>query len=394
MLRSLFSSISGMRASQTMMDVVGNNIANVNTVGYKSASAEFEDTLSQMLQGASAPTATEGGTNPAQIGLGVRLAGITTSFTEGAAQTTGRSTDLMLQGDGFFIVHQGGQEEYTRNGSFGFDAAGNLVNANGGLVQGWTALNGNVDTKGPLSKITLPLGTTVPPVQTANASYTGNLPSDVANGSVRTAKLDVYDDQGNARSLSATYTKVDATHWNVSLDDGVNAPVTGTLDFGGTPTGTQTTPTTLTYGGVAVDLSGVTGFATMDTIAADKEDGHAAGTLQSFAIGADGTLSGVFSNGVKAVLAQIGIATFNNPGGLTKNGDSTYGATIDSGLAQIGTAGTGSRGAVAAGVLEMSNVDLAQEFSNLIIAQRAFQANARVITASDQVLQDLVNMKQ
>ena len=394
MLRSLFSSISGMRANQTMMDVVGNNIANVNTIGYKSSSAIFEDTLSQMLQGASAPQNRLGGSNPAQVGLGVRLAGITTSFTQGAAQTTGRATDLMLQGDGFFILNKGGADTYTRNGSFGFDAAGNLVNVDGGLVQGWTALNGNVDTKGPLSKITLPLGTTVPPVQTANASFTGNLPSDVAVGSVRTAKLDVYDDQGNARSLSATYTKVDGTHWSVSLDDGINAPVTGTLDFGGTPTGTQAAGLTLNYGGVAVNLGGLTDYATMDTIAADTQDGQAAGTLQAFAIGQDGTLSGVFSNGVKAVLAQIAVATFNNPTGLTKDGDSTYGATINSGLAQVGTAGSGSRGAISAGVLEMSNVDLAQEFSNLIIAQRGFQANSRVITASDQLLEDLVNLKR
>jgi flagellar hook protein FlgE len=394
MLRSLFSSISGMRANQTMMDVVGNNIANVNTIGYKSSSAMFEDTLSQMLQGASAPQNRLGGSNPAQIGLGVRLAGITTSFTQGAAQTTGRSTDLMLQGDGFFVVNKGGADVYTRNGSFGFDAAGELVNVDGGLVQGWTALNGNVDTKGPLSKITLPLGTTVPPIQTTTANYSGNLPSDSAVGSVRTAKLDVYDDQGNARSLAATYTKVDATHWGVSLDDGVNAPVTGTLDFGGTPTGTQAAALTLNYGGVAVNLGGVTGYATMDTIIADTQNGQSAGTLQAFAIGQDGTLSGVFSNGVKAVLAQIAVATFNNPTGLTKDGDSTYGATINSGLAQIGTAGTGSRGAISAGVLEMSNVDLAQEFSNLIIAQRGFQANSRVITASDEILQDLVNMKR
>jgi len=188
MLRSLFSSISGMRANQTMMDVVGNNIANVNTIGYKSASAMFEDTLSQMLQGASAPQNRLGGTNPAQVGLGVRLAGITTSFTQGAAESTGRATDLMLQGDGFFILNKGGADEYTRNGSFGFDAAGNLVNVDGGLVQGWTALNGNVDTKGPLSKITLPLGTTVPPVQTTTASFVGNVPSDAAVGSVRTER--------------------------------------------------------------------------------------------------------------------------------------------------------------------------------------------------------------
>ncbi|MFL6101571.1 MAG: flagellar hook protein FlgE [Actinomycetales bacterium] len=394
MLRSLFSSISGMRANQTMMDVVGNNIANVNTIGYKSSSAIFEDTLSQMLQGASAPQSRIGGSNPAQVGLGVRLAGITTSFTQGAAETTGRSTDLMLQGDGFFIVDKGSGDAYTRNGSFGFDAAGNLVNVDGGLIQGWTALNGNVDTKGPLSRITLPLGTTVPPVQTANASFVGNLPSDSAVGSVRTAKLDVYDDQGNARSLAATYTKVDATHWAVSLDDGVNAPVTGTLDFTGTPTGTQPAALTLNYGGVAVNLGNVTGYATMDTIAADTQDGQAAGTLQAFAIGRDGSLSGVFSNGVKEVLAQIAVATFNNPTGLTKDGDSTYGATINSGLAQVGTAGSGSRGVISAGVLEMSNVDLAQEFSNLIIAQRGFQANSRVITASDEILQDLVNIKR
>ncbi|HET9188384.1 MAG TPA: flagellar hook-basal body complex protein, partial [Acidothermaceae bacterium] len=176
MLRSLFSGVSGLRAHQTMLDVVGNNIANVNTTGFKASSVEFEDTLSQALKAAGAPQGAQGGTNPAQVGLGVEVAAINTSFTQGPAETTGVSTDLMIQGDGFFMVNDGGQQVYTRDGAFTFDQNGNLTTANGGMVQGWTAVNGVVNTSGATAGIKLPLGSSMPPTATDSAVLAGNLP--------------------------------------------------------------------------------------------------------------------------------------------------------------------------------------------------------------------------
>src|SRR5512139_2452870 len=263
MLRSLFSGISGLKAHQMMLDVTGNNIANVNTTGFKTSSTTFEDTFSQMIKAAGAPVAPNGGTNPSQVGLGVRLAAIQTNFSQGAAQTTGRSTDLLIQGDGFFKVLNGTQELYTRNGSFSLDTAGMLVTSEGYPVQSTAGAN-----------ITIPPGTYV--------SYS------IAN----------------------------------------NGDVVG-VDGAGTPT----------------------------------------------------------------VIATIGLATFPNPPGLEKVGGSLYRRTVNSGAEDLGVPGT-LRGTLQSGALEMSNVDLGQEFTNLIISQRGFQANSKVITTSDELLQDLVNLKR
>ena len=166
MLRSLFSAVSGLRSHQTMMDVVGNNIANVNTAGFKSSSTVFEDTLSQVVRAGGGPQGLRGGINPAQVGLGVRVGGITTNFAQGATQVTGRATDVAIQGDGFFVVKQDGQTLYTRAGAFSFDASGQLVNPDGALVQGWGATNGQVNTNAPVGALTLPIGQSVPPQQT------------------------------------------------------------------------------------------------------------------------------------------------------------------------------------------------------------------------------------
>src|SRR5438067_2630049 len=183
LLRSLFSGISGLRAHQQMMDTTGNNIANVNTTGYKSSQTTFEDTLSQLVRSAGAPQGGVGGTNPAQIGLGVRLGGISNNFSQGAAQTTGRSTDLMIQGDGFFVVQNAGQDLYTRNGSFSFDTNGSLVTSDGGVVQGWSGNNGVVNTNSAVSAIQLPTGTLLPPKATGQVTVGGNLPGDTTGTS-------------------------------------------------------------------------------------------------------------------------------------------------------------------------------------------------------------------
>ncbi len=392
MLRSLYSGISGLRANQTMMDVVGNNIANVNTTGFKASNTVFQDTLSQLIQGSGAPSNFRGGTNPAQIGLGVRVAAITTNFNPGAAQSTGRSADVMIQGDGFFVEKLNGQNVYTRNGALNFDAQGRLVGPDGGIVQGWMAdANGAINVNAQIANLSIPISSTIAPQATDSVVLTGNLPADGTLSTAPQTSIDVYDQQGNARTMNASFTRTSSTTWDVSLTDGITS-TTGTLTFAAD--GTTPSPTSLTLGGITVDLGKLTGYSGLSTLGVGSANGSTAGTLQGFSIGSDGVMTGTFSNGQTKSLGQIAVATFANPAGLSKAGASGYVASTNSGLVQIGTAGSGSRGALAGGALEMSNVDLAAEFTNLIVAQRGFQANSRIISAGDEILQDLVNIKR
>jgi flagellar hook protein FlgE len=404
------------------MDVVGNNIANVNTVGFKSSTTVFEDTLSQVLRNGSAPTANTAGTNPAQVGLGVKVAAIATNFTQGSTQATGRDSDFMISGDGFFVTKTGNQQTYTRAGSFDFDASGRLATPDGNILQGWMATNGTVDTNGPLRDLTIPFGQTLAPVATTNGMVTGNLSAEASSstpvGTPVQTQVTMYDPLGNAHQISYIFTPTGtADQWGVTVQDENGAalattPAGLTVDFDPTagPTNGKIIPATaqtFTFdpsssfpdwtGGVTADLSGVTQFGGKNTAIAKAPvvgGGSAVGTLESFSLGNDGTITGVYSNGLRQPIGQLALANFANPGGLTKSGNSSYSVGDNSGAAQIGTAGTGGRGTLTAGALEMSNVDLSQEFTGLIIAQRGFQANSKVITTSDQILQDLVQMKQ
>jgi flagellar hook protein FlgE len=390
MLRSLYSGISGLRSHQTMLDVTGNNIANVNTTGFKSSATQFRDTLSQMTHGAGGPLEQLGGTNPAQVGLGVLVAGISTNFSQGSAQATGRSTDMMISGDGFFVTKVGGETVYTRAGTFDPDAEGRLVSPDGGIVQGWAAVNGAIPAGSTsLGPVVIPKNATSPAQTTTSATVTGNLPSDAADGTVLTRDIDVYAGDGSKRSLTLNFTKT-AAGWDVAGADANGSTGTGSMTF---TNGALTSGGTLAVGGINVDLSTVGGFATLSTIAIAKQDGRSVGTLQSYSLSQDGTLVGSFSNGATEPIARIALATFVNPGGLEKAGSSEYRATVNSGSAEYGTAGTDGFGTLVGGSLEMSNVDLSQEFTNLIVAQRGFQANARIITTSDEVLQELTNLK-
>lgn len=422
MLRSMFSGVSGLRSHQTMMDVIGNNIANVNTVGYKSSSVIFQDLLSQVIRGAGVPDQTAngaGGTNPAQVGLGVKIAGITNNFTQGASQLTGRATDLSIQGDGFFVVREGGQQLYTRAGSLNFDALGRLTTADGSVLQGWTAnATGVINPNAAVGDMSMPLGQSTAPTLTGNIKLGGNLPADAAVGTQIVTSLTVYDVQGTPIDTKFTFAKTAADAWTVTAtmpDQTTQAPVTvGTANLTWDPTATPPafnpapaltlTPTTATgsWSGNTIGVNfGASGeaqalgqFAGQSSVAALSQDGSALGTLQSFTIGQDGIVTGVFSNGRTRPIGQIALAGFSNASGLEKTGSSLYRASVNSGLPQIGRAGSGGRGTLSGSTLEMSNVDLAQEFTNLIIAQRGFQANSRVITASDELLQDLVNLKR
>ena len=387
MLRSLYSGISGLRAHQTMLDVTGNNIANVNTAGFKASSTQFQDTLSQMTQGASAPQGETGGSNPAQIGLGVRVAGVSTNFAQGSSQSTGRATDMMISGDGFFVTSKGGQQLFTRAGAFSPDAAGQLVSPDGGILQGWTAVNGVVNTGGPVGDLALNANNLVPAASTTQVTVDGNLPSE---GGTLERVVKVYDATGAERNLTLTFTGA-GNSWSVSGADANGNTGTASLSF---TNGKLTSGGPLTVGGITVALPEVSSFAGMTSLAVSGQNGSAAGKLESYTLGNDGSLIGSFSNGVKQVLAKIALANFTNPSGLEKAGGSSYVATANSGGVQLGGAGDAGIGSLSGGSLEMSNVDLSQEFTNLIVAQRGFQANARIITTSDEVLQELTNLKR
>ncbi|MCV2489499.1 flagellar hook protein FlgE [Geodermatophilus sp. YIM 151500] len=423
----MFSAISGLRAHQTKMDVTGNNIANVNTVGFKGSQTVFEDTLSQVLRTGGAPAEGRGGTNPAQVGLGVKTAGIVTNFGQGATQTTGRSTDFMIEGDGFFVTRAGTEQLYTRAGSFSFDAAGNLVTPNGALLQGWLAdANGGINSNGPIVDLRVPYGQIVDPRATTSGVLAGNLPADAADGTLVQTAITMYDDQGNAIPVSYAFTKRAAPATNdwdlvittpdptdttdpiatltlatttVTFDD-VTSELTGpVVDPGPPPSyGISFTPPAANFPAwtapVTIDLNGVTQFSGANTVTAPEQDGFELGSLQSFTLGNDGTITGVYSNGLRQAIGQLALASFNNPNGLEKAGSSSFRVGDNSGVAMVGVAGIGGRGVLASGALEMSNVDLAEEFTGLIVAQRGFQANSRVITSSDEILQDLVNLKR
>ncbi|MDM7889240.1 flagellar hook protein FlgE [Curtobacterium sp. RHCJP20] len=391
MLRSLYSGISGLRSHQQMLDVTGNNIANVNTVGFKSSTTVFQDTLSQMTQGAGGPQTGIGGTNPAQIGLGVQVAGVSTNFAQGSAQATGKATDLMISGDGFFVTRLGNDTVYSRAGAFDFDANGRLVTADGKIVQGYSATNGVVNDGGGLSDITLPIDAAAPATATSSATVSGNLPSDTAAGETLNRDATVYDQYGTKHTLSLGYTRT-AAGWSVAASNGQGTSATGAITFGAD--GKITSGQTLQVGGIAVDMTQLSGFAALNTASISSQNGHEAGSLQGYSISKDGTVVGSFSNGSSLAIGRIALATFANPAGLEKTGASGYRATANSGNANVGVPGSAGVGSLASGTLEMSNVDLSQEFTNLIVAQRGFQANARIITTSDEVLQELTNLKR
>jgi flagellar hook protein FlgE len=432
MLRSLYSGISGLHAHQQMMDVTGNNIANVNTVGYKASVVQFQDTLSQMIGAAGAPQNGQGGTNPAQVGLGVRNAGILSNWSQGSQETTGRAGDMMVQGDGFFIARSGNEDLYTRAGSFSFDANGKLVTATGESVQGWTATNGVVNAAGKPGDIKMPLGATINPKGTSSMTLKGNLSSDdvpdqlnptnSGTNYVTTIPVKVYDPQGATHTVMTTFHRTandnlaNTSTWTVdfSKDDPaipgaqiavgsqltVNFKDGKLIDAGGNPLtslpegggGVGTAPD----GPYTVDVTDITSFSGLTDARVFDTDGQTAGALTSlsYTVSDTGQIIGVYSNGLKQVLGQIAMATFKNVNGLEKTGDSMYRSTVNSGYAQVGQPGGAGMGQVISGALEMSNVDLAQEFTNLVIAQRGFQANSRVITTSDEILQELVSMKR
>ena len=429
MLRSFYSGISSLRAHQTMLDVTGNNIANVNTTGFKTGRVNFQDTLSQMIEYPSGPQGDIGGTNPAQVGLGVQVGSITNDFGQGSTQSTGRGLDMMINGDGFFVIQAGNEQLYTRNGAFSLDAQGMLVTQDGALVQGWmydNAVN-DINMNRPLDGIQMPVALLRDATQTTSATFSGNLPADATDyddsvtpptGTRIERSIQVQDSLGANHTLGVVFTKNSANEWEaeayidhpdrsvgtLALQFNANGQLTMPVktisvnDNAGATTVTNSDGTTTTIEPtnmvIEIDLATITGFAGLNTINAKTQNGMEAGTLVSYTIDSDGTIMGAFSNNELSPIGRVAVAAFDNPSGLEKAGGTMWRRTVNSGEQQVGVAGEGGRGTTQGLALEMSNVDLSLEFTNLILAQRGFQAGSRVITTSDEVLQELINLKR
>lgn len=415
MMRSLFSGVSGLRNHQIRMDVIGNNIANVNTVGYKASRVTFEEAFAQLLQGASRPPGdslnVSGGVNPIQVGLGMNIGSIDLLFTQGNIESTGVTTDLAIQGDSFFVVSNGMGNVFTRSGNFQLDANGRLVaSTNGYIVQGKMALDGILtDT---IQDIKLPFGQKSAARASSAVSLAGNLDAEASVGDTRETTITVYDAMGARDEMTITFTKASGTTWDydISVAKGtVAVGDTGTLTFDNEGRLTAPVPATpFEYTpasgaanvsididwGTAGQVTGLSQFAAPSTAVLKEQDGYTMGDLERFSIDQTGTITGAFTNGVTLTLAQIALADFNNPAGLIRSGDNMYSVSANSGSPVLGFVGEGSQSSITSGALEMSNVDLAQEFTSMITAQRGFQSNARVITTSDEMLQEVVTLKR
>ena len=414
MMRSLFAAVSGLRNHQTRMDVIGNNIANVNTIGFKASRVTFEESLSQLLQSASRPPEGSpgalGGTNPVQVGLGMSVSSIDQIFTQGNLEATGINTDLAIQGPSFFIVSDGSQNLYSRAGNFQVDSNGRLALAtNGYVVQGRLAQNGVLtDTVGD---IRLPFGQKSAAQPTTTATLGGNLDATAEIGDVRQTSVTIMDEQGGPHEMVLVFTKTAPNTWDFATtvsDGAISSGDTGTLTFADdgslvaiaatplvwTPAGFSASQTTTVEFGTPGLIDGLSQFASPSTALVRDQDGYEMGDLTGISIEPTGVIQGSFTNGETLVLGQIALADFNNPSGLVRLTDSLFTGSANSGNPVLGFPGEGSQSFITSGALEMSNVDLSQEFTNMITTQRGFQSNARVITTSDEMLQELVNLRR
>lgn len=412
MVQAMLAGVASIKAQQTRMNVIGNNLANVNTTAFKSGRVTFQDMMSQTIRGASRPTENIGGLNAVQYGLGVLVSGTDTSHEQGSLQSTNRPTDLAIQGNGFFVLSDGQENSYTRDGAIDIDANGDLVHrATGQRLAGWTAdqATGEINTAAPItgsSKLNIPLGLRTAVQQTTDIDFSGNLDARAAVGDSTTAVVRVYDSLGTQHDLRMTYTKTADNEWSWSAESvGGTAAVTGSgsLTFDGSngriltgstgslimdPVGAGPEMT------MELDMSSFSQLSTDTQVQASGQNGFPPGSLAGFSIGTNGVVTGIFTNGLTRPLGQVAVAIFPNPGGLERQGSNLFRNTDNSGIPNIGTALQGGRGQVSSGFLEQSNVDIGQEFTDLIITQRGFQANTRVVTTVDEMLQELINMKR
>ncbi|MGL4394891.1 MAG: flagellar hook protein FlgE [Brevinema sp.] len=457
MLRSLYSGVSGLQNHQTRMDVIGNNVSNVNTTGFKKGRVTFQDIISQTMSGSAKPNEIRGGINAKQVGLGMSVASIENIMTQGSLQTTGKNTDVAITGEGFFVLKDGDNTFHTRNGNFVLDAEGTLVNSNGLKVQGWSSElfpTGEymIDTSAPVGDLKIEPGQKIEAKETTVVKFRSNLNANApvlaadASAAERVAathgaSIDVYDPYGNNWRLSSSFERNGLNEWGMSFSmtdengatiDNLRVSIgaekldtnnrinlafnnNGTLAAASEGAGQNIQTdgeglvtavisydhpdgTTRTFnvdlGEVGSVKNTITQFASRFTTEAYQQDGNNMGYMESFLIDDAGVITGVMDNGVRRPLGQIAMSSFTNPMGLEKAGNSLYTESNNSGMASIGEAGMMGRGSFMVGALEMSNVDLSESFTDMIVTERGFQSNSRVITTSDNMLQEVLNLKR
>ncbi|MDQ7040276.1 MAG: flagellar hook protein FlgE [Rhodothermus sp.] len=426
MVRSLRTGVSGLKSHQVRMDVISNNIANVNTTAFKRGRAAFNELLGQTLLGVGR-TAGGRGINPAYVGLGVAVGSIDVNFAQGALENTGVATDLGINGDGFFVVRGGDRIYLTRAGNFSVNRFGELVTNTGLQVQGWAFdEKGETLRSASLEDVRIPLSATSPPKQTENIFIRGNLSAEALVGDTQTISTIVYDSQGRTQTIIIEFTKTNNNEWQWQIFDANNNPILdsngnpqtgtlsfnsdGTIDLDGNPTtGPDSGSLTATFEwdingdgtfetftlNFADENDALTQFAGSTTVSVRNQDGVPPGTLIGFSINQEGIVELNFSNGHQQKIYQLALGIVKNPNGLQQEGDNLWSLTSASGDLTLGRAGTElNRTVIVAGTLEMSNVDLATEFTDMIVTQRGYQASARIITTSDEMLQELVQLKR
>jgi flagellar hook protein FlgE len=405
--------LSGLAASSQALNIVSNNLANLNTVGYKDQTANFKDLFYQNY-------GSDGAGDPIQVGAGSTVGSVATNYTDGGTQNTGVDSNAAITGRGFFVTQQSdGTVQYTRAGDFTVNNQGQLVTAGGQTVMGYPAVNGVVNPGASLSPLMVGPGQTSPPSATTTMQQVTNLNASATPGTTYSTTQAVFDSLGVSHTLTLNYTETAPNTWTYQATlpaadtGGTGAPTviaSGTLNFDSS--GNLTSPTAP----IALNITGLTdGAANMNinwavtnpaggslitqvasatsSTSSTNQNGHVAGTLQTYSIMQDGTIEAKFSNGATQAIGQLALASFSNNQGLQMVGGNSYQSSLASGAAVIGTPNSGGRGTLTGGSLELSNVDISTEFTNLIVVQRAFQANARVITTFDSVSSQTLNLQ-
>jgi flagellar hook protein FlgE len=424
-MASFFIPLTGLQADSVALNTIANNLANMSTTAFKAETTNFSDLFYQEI-------GSTGAGDPIAVGAGTKVASNSIAFTQGSINSTGNATDVALDGNGFFVVGNGtGSDEYTRAGNFSLDSSGNLVTADGLNVMGYPTVNGVVNTSAPLTAINIPVGQVQMPQPTTTMSMTANLESTSSTGTQFPAQVTVYDSLGESHLVTVTYQQTSANTWSYSAElpaadytSGISTPVTGSMSFdanGNLASVTQGAGAPQPVGTAAGDISsipfGFSGLAdgaanlninwnllgasgtptisqvdTASAVSATGQNGYPSGQYKDFAIGSDGMVTVTYSNGQKQNVGQLALANVANLQGLQMLGDGDYATTLASGAASIGVSGAAGLGTMQDGALEASNVNISAEFSQLIVAQRAFEANAKSVTTFDTVTQDTINM--
>ncbi|HTW44918.1 MAG TPA: flagellar hook protein FlgE [Acidobacteriaceae bacterium] len=402
--------LTGLESSTTELNTIANNLANMNTTAFKAQDVNFSDLFYQQI-------GESGSGDPLEVGAGSQVASTSTDFTEGSINSTGNQDDMAIGGTtgaGFFIVQNGNTTEYTRDGTFTVSSAGNLTTQSGLNVMGYPVVGGVVNTNAPLTSIQLPVGSAQQPAATQNLSVTANLDSAATVGTTVSGQVQLYDSLGQSYDATVTFTNTGTNTWsyNIALPAGAstgNVNTTGTLTFdsNGNLIAPATNVNGISFTGLADGASNltfnwnlygsnnqptITQFATTSDVASYNQDGYTSGQYDGFTVDSSGLISAQFSNGQTAPVGQIALANVVNPQGLSVQGGNLYETTLASGAASVGVAGTGGLGTIQDAALEASNVNISNEFSNLIIAQQAYEASSKAITTFDTVSQDTINM--